>query len=90
MKQLSRRSAVSFIAMTPAIALVPVTPDSEAVLLELGRRFDAISAQLDHELHTEWETLNEFDCILKQILHARDDVRRPSGQGTSGMLGLAW
>jgi hypothetical protein len=91
MKQISRRSALYFAATTPALVVsIPSIADADLVLLELGRRFDAISAQLDHELHTEWETLNEFDCILKQILHARDDVRRPSGQGTSGMLGLAW
>jgi hypothetical protein len=69
MKQISRRSALYFAATTPALVVsIPSIADADLVLLELGRRFDAISAQLDHELHTEWETLNEFDCILKQIV----------------------
>jgi hypothetical protein len=70
MKQISRRSALYFAATTPAllVSIHPALADADRVLLELGRQFDAISAQLDHELHTEWETLNEFDRILQQIV----------------------
>jgi hypothetical protein len=70
MKQISRRSALDFAATTPALAvsIQPVIADADLVFLEFGRQFDAISAQLDHELHTEWKTLNEFDRILQQIV----------------------
>jgi hypothetical protein len=70
MKQISRRSVLYFAATTPALAVSshPAIAGADPVLLELGRQFDAISAQIDHELHTEWETLNEFDRILQQIL----------------------
>jgi hypothetical protein len=70
MKRLSRRCAVFLAAMSPALAVSihPAIADADLVLLELGRQFDTISAQIDHELHTEWETLNEFDRILQQIL----------------------
>jgi hypothetical protein len=70
MKQISRRSALYFAATTPTLA-VPIhlaIADADTVLLELGHQFDAISAQLDHELHTEWKTLKEFDRILEQIV----------------------
>ena len=70
MKQISRRSALYFAATTPALAVSihPAIVGADPVLLELGPQFDAISAQLDHELHTEWETLSEVDRILQQIL----------------------
>ena len=70
MKRISRRSALYFAATTPALAvsIQPAIADADLALLELGRQFDAISAQLDHELHTEWKTLNGFDRILQQIV----------------------
>ena len=70
MKQISRRSALYFAATAPTLA-VPIhlaIADADPVLLELGRQFDAISAQLDRELRTEWKTLEEFDRILQQIV----------------------
>ena len=70
MKQISRRSALYFAATAPtlAVSIHPAIADADPVLLELGRQFDAISAQLDHELRTEWKTLKEFDRILQQIV----------------------
>ena len=62
MKQISRRSALYFAAAAPTLS-VPIhlaIADADPVLLELGRQFDTISAQLDHELRTEWKTLKEF------------------------------
>jgi len=70
MKKISRRSALYFAATSPALAVSthPANAGADPVLLELGRQFDAISAQLDHELHTGWTTLKEFDRILQQIV----------------------
>lgn len=68
MKQISRRSALSFIGMTPAFASNRVTTASDAVLLELGCRFDAIANQLDHDCSTDWRTLREFDLIVTRIV----------------------
>ena len=73
MQQISRRSALYFAAMAPANAVSanPLVADADPLLIELGRRFDAISSQLDHELRTEWKMLKEFDRILAQIVTAR-------------------
>ena len=43
--------------------------DADTLLIELGGRFDAISAQLDHELRTEWTALEEFDGVLPRIVY---------------------
>jgi|SRR5215472_2647384 len=71
MKQISRRFAFYFAATTPtlAVSIYPAIAGTDPVLLELGRQFDAISARLDHELHTGWKTLKEFDRIFQQIVH---------------------
>jgi hypothetical protein len=69
MKQLSRRSALLLAAMSPAIAKSDrsVTPVSDAVLLDLGDRFDAISARLDQDPTTDWSALIELDRVLTHI-----------------------
>src|SRR5262245_60206973 len=55
--------------MTPAFASTNrVTTASDAVLLELGCRFDAIANQLDHDCRTDWKTLREFDWIVTRIV----------------------
>ena len=73
MQQISRRSALYFAAMAPANAVSahPLVADADPLLIELGRRFDAISAQIDRELRTEWTVLEEFDRILAQIVNTR-------------------
>ena len=73
MKQISRRSALYFAATAPANAVSahPLVADADPLLIELGRRFDAISAQLDREVRTEWTALQEFDRILTQIVTTR-------------------
>ena len=66
MKQISRRSALYFAATAPTLS-VPIhlaIADADPVLLESAVSSDAISAQLDHELRTEWKTLKEFNRIL--------------------------
>jgi hypothetical protein len=69
MKQLSRRTALSFVAMAPAFASANrVTATSDAVLFELGSRFDVIANQLDHDCSTDWKTLREFDWIVTRIV----------------------
>jgi hypothetical protein len=93
MKQISRRSALYFAAMAPANAVSanPLVADADLLLIELGRRFDAISAQLDGELRTETTMLEEFDRILAQIITTRaNTIGRPICEGASGMLGFAW
>ena len=73
MQQISRRSALYFAAMAPANAVSanPLVADADPLLIELGRRFDAISSQLDRELRTETTMLEEFDRILAQIITTR-------------------
>jgi hypothetical protein len=72
MKQISRRSALYFAAMAPAhVSAHPLGADADPLLIELGRRFDAISSQLDGELRTETTMLEEFDQILARIVTTR-------------------
>jgi hypothetical protein len=72
-KQLSRRFALFSAAIFPAVAMSRYAGSAEAdpVLLALGRRFDAITAQLDHAiehgLSVEWQALEEFGQIETQI-----------------------
>ena len=54
-----------------AVSAHPLVADADPLLIELGRRFDAISAQIDRELRTEWTVLEEFDRILAQIVNTR-------------------
>ena len=73
MQQISRRSALYFAAMVPANAVSanPLVADADLLLIELGRRFDAISSQVDRELRTETTMLEEFDRILAQTVNTR-------------------
>ena len=54
-----------------AVSANPLVADADLLLIELGRRFDAISSQVDRELRTEWTVLEEFDRILAQIVNTR-------------------
>ena len=73
MQQISRRSVLYFAAVAPASAVSadPLVADADTLLIELGGRFDAISAQLDRELGTEWTVLEEFDRVLARIVTTR-------------------
>jgi hypothetical protein len=73
MNQLSRRLALFLAAIIPAIAMSRYVGSTEAepVLLALGRRFDAVAAQLDYaienRLDVEWKALEELGRIESQI-----------------------
>lgn len=58
-------------APASAVSAHPLVADADPLLIELGRRFDAISAQIDRKLRTEWTVLEEFDQILAQIVNTR-------------------
>ena len=77
MKLISRRSALCSVAMLP---LMVTSAEAQKCafdigLIRLGRRFDAIAAQLDHAiehgLDTDWDTLYEFGCVHDEIVAAR-------------------
>ena len=54
-----------------AVSANPLGADADLLLIELGRRFDAISSQVDRELRTETTMPEEFDRILAQIITTR-------------------
>jgi hypothetical protein len=74
MKQLSRRAALISAAFIPALAAAvdAETAKADSTLLALGRRFDALAAQLDHAVehgpNISWNALEEFSRVETQIV----------------------